>query len=408
MKYYFSVHLSLLVLVLLSTPLDRLLAGQVAEPLVIMISMDGIRHDYLDKADLPGFKRMQQDGLRVRQMYPVFPSNTFPGHVSLATGTYPEQHGIIDNTFYDKKRRKVFDKREAFDWIEAEPLWISVVRQGKRSAVYYWLGSEGQWNDQNATYFKTPFKTVGNELEKIQQIIQWMDMPADKRPQLIMSYWHGADGVGHDHGPEHPAVLKALKAQDKYLQQVIKAIDDRKAWGYTTLILTSDHGMTEAGRNIDLAALLKQGGFSAYYRKSSALAHLNLKKGHNKQDAYGFLKQQKHFDVFYPEAMPAAVSSQHATRSGELVLVAKPGYRFSAAGFFDKFVNKAQGGLHGYSPESNADMRTIFLAMGRGIKKQSRLERVDMIDIAPSVSALLGLEPPLHTHADAQVFLPIQ
>lgn len=408
MKNYFSLKLTMFVLALMSIQSPVQATQEAPEPLVIMISMDGIRHDYPDKTDLPGFKRLQQDGLRVRQMYPTFPSNTFPGHVSLATGTYPEKHGIIDNTFYDKKRRKVFDKSEAFNWIEAEPLWISVVRQGKRSAVYYWLGSEGQWKEQNATYFKTPFKALGNESEKVQQSIQWMDMPVDKRPHLIMNYWHGADGVGHDYGPEHPGVLKALKVQDKFLQQIIKAIDDRKAWAYTTLIVTSDHGMTEAGKNIDLAALLRQGGFDAYYRKSSALAHLNLKKGYPKQQAYAFLKKQKHFDVYYPEAMPASVSSQHTSRSGDLVLVAKPGYRFSAAGFFDKFVEMAQGGMHGPSPESNADMRTIFMAMGRGIKKQSQLERVNMIDIAPSVSALLGIEPPLHTHADAKAFLPIQ
>ena len=72
-------------------------AGE-ALPTVIVLSWDGLRHDYLElhgaDGGLPALSRMAADGARAERMTPVFPSNTFPGHVSMATGTFPDVHGI--------------------------------------------------------------------------------------------------------------------------------------------------------------------------------------------------------------------------------------------------------------------------------------------------------------------------
>ena len=75
---------------------------------VIVVSMDGVRHDYLDRAPFPAFGRIAREGLRAARLVPVYPSNTFPGHVSLATGATPAVHGIVDNRFWDRERRERF------------------------------------------------------------------------------------------------------------------------------------------------------------------------------------------------------------------------------------------------------------------------------------------------------------
>ena len=75
-----------------------------AKPTVILLSLDGVRHDYPERMRLPAFERMEKEGMRVARMRPVFPSNTFPNHVALATGTYPDRHGILDNRFWDRER----------------------------------------------------------------------------------------------------------------------------------------------------------------------------------------------------------------------------------------------------------------------------------------------------------------
>jgi predicted AlkP superfamily pyrophosphatase or phosphodiesterase len=371
---------------------------------VIMISMDGMRYDYPDKGDFLGLKRMQREGLRVQKMLPTFPSNTFPSHVSLATGTTPEKHGIIDNSFYDKKLRKSFNVDEASQWLEAEPLWISVERQQKKSAVYYWVGSDAAWNKQHASYFKAPFKAVSSEQEKVDQIIDWLDMPIKERPSLIMSYWHGADSMGHVFGPDSSRVISRIAKQDKFLQRLQKALDDRNAWSYVTLILVSDHGMTKKGEAINIQTILKQGGFSPYINKTNAIVHLNFKHKSNISKAFDYLKKQKEFNVYYPKKMPNVLSVNHTSRSGDLVLLAKKDYWFASSGFsLNKLEESIHIGGHGFSP-LHPDMAAIFFAQGRGVKKGSVVQKVNMIDVAPSVSALLDIKAPMHSQGVA--FLP--
>lgn len=367
-------------------------------PVVILISMDGMRHDYPDKGQFPALKRMEKEGLRAAKMLPTFPSNTFVGHVSLATGALPEVHGIIDNKFYDKEKGW-FPVEEAAQWLQAEPLWISAVRQQKRSAVYYWVGSEGPWQNQQATYYKTPFRPVASEAGKVDQIIQWLDLPEEKKPQLIMSYWHGADRVGHHHGPAHKEVIAQIEQQDLQLQRLQKAIDERKAWDRVTLIVVSDHGMTNTGEIIDLAKIFSQGKIKARIAKSNAIAHLHFFDLKDVSDAFQYLKKQNNFDSYYPEQVPEPLRIEHKTRSGDLILIAREGYRFSSAGFYEvgeRLKESLQQGMHGLSP-AHPDMATIFLAEGRGVKKGSTLAKVHMLDVAATISFLLGIEPPLQS-----------
>ena len=73
-------------------------------PIVIVLSWDGMRHDFPDRGELPALGRVEREGVRAKRLTPVFPSSTFPGHVSMATGTYPDRHGIVDNVFLDRER----------------------------------------------------------------------------------------------------------------------------------------------------------------------------------------------------------------------------------------------------------------------------------------------------------------
>src|SRR5436190_21981965 len=71
------------------------------KPTVILISLDGFRYDYLDKYQPPTLNALAKDGVRAKWMIPSFPTKTFPNHYTIATGLYPEHHGIVDNNVYD-------------------------------------------------------------------------------------------------------------------------------------------------------------------------------------------------------------------------------------------------------------------------------------------------------------------
>ncbi len=71
------------------------------KPTVILISLDGFRYDYIDKYKPPTLNALAKDGVRAKWMIPSFPTKTFPNHYTIATGLYPEHHGIVANDVYD-------------------------------------------------------------------------------------------------------------------------------------------------------------------------------------------------------------------------------------------------------------------------------------------------------------------
>ncbi|MDQ3219166.1 MAG: alkaline phosphatase family protein, partial [Acidobacteriota bacterium] len=71
------------------------------KPTVMLISIDGFRYDYFEKFQPPTLNKLAREGVRARWMIPSFPTKTFPNHYTIATGLYPENHGIIENNIWD-------------------------------------------------------------------------------------------------------------------------------------------------------------------------------------------------------------------------------------------------------------------------------------------------------------------
>ncbi len=378
-------------------------AGQ--EPIVVLMSWDGVRHDYPDLTDLPGLARLAGEGVRAGRLTPVFPSNTFPGHVSLATGTYPDRHGIIDNHFYDRDGRQYRYSADA-DWIEAEPLWIAAERQGIPTATYFWVGSESDWRGQGTRYRIAPFDGDRPESAKVDQMLEWLALAEDERPRLIMSYWAGADHEGHDHGPDADAVVEQLQAQDQQLQRLLAGIDGLGLWPRTTLIVVSDHGMAEMARFLDLPGALEDAGIAAR-SVGSAVANVYLEDQGELDAALAAVSALSPARVYRRSDLPPELRMSHPTRSGDLVLITEPPYTFSrppgAAGFLRSALYSLgwrRFGGHGYDPQL-ADMGGIFLAMGRGVPPRLVLPEVQQIDVAATVARLLNIEPPRDSEGHA-------
>ena len=366
-----------------------------ASATVILISLDGVRHDYLDRGPLPALDRIAREGLRAERLIPVFPSSTFPGHVSLATGTTPDVHGIVDNEFWDPARGERFDYSNDASWIEAEPLWVTAERQGVPAATFFWVGSETDWRGIGARHRIAPFDSGVGEAEKVAQITAWLDLPAVARPRLIMTWWHGVDRTGHRYGPDHPEIAADLAAQDHHLGVLLAALDARNAWDHTTLVVVSDHGMTTAEHTIPLAETLENADVEARVETGSAFAHVFVADAAERLRAARALEGLDGVRVDRRDALPETAHLVHPERSGDLLVRALPGYTFRRGGLLAR-VGDLLGrrrGFHGYAPD-HPDMAGIFLAMGRGIDAGARTGPVPMIDVAPTVAALLGIDPP--------------
>src|SRR5690554_2445883 len=70
------------------------------EEYVVILSMDAYRWDYPDIVHTPNLNAIAENGVKSQALIPCYPSKTFPNHYSIATGLYPDNHGIVNNSFH--------------------------------------------------------------------------------------------------------------------------------------------------------------------------------------------------------------------------------------------------------------------------------------------------------------------
>lgn len=369
-----------------------------AAPTVIVLSLDGLAPASLDAPGLEGLARMRRDGAHAERLVPVFPSLTFPNHVSLATGAPPDVHGIVLNSFRDAVRGR-FDYGNDASWIEAEPIWVAAERQGAPSAVYFWVGSETPWHGVSPRYAMRPFDDTISEDAKVEQILRWLDLPEAARPRLVMSWWHGTDRAGHRYGPTHPRVAAQLREQDRALKTLLAGIDARGGFRDTTLLVVSDHGMAEVSQQLAPCAPLRKAGIGCEADSGGGVALLWLADPAQRDAALGLLRGIPGLVAYARDALPSAWRYTRPTRIGDIVVLATPPLALTddarAASVLGSIVQRLappRGG-HGYDP-ARPDMGGVLLALGRGVPSGATLPPARVLDVAATVARLLGIAPP--------------
>lgn len=374
--------------------------GAGADPTVILLSLDGVRADYPSRGPLPGFERLAREGLRAERLESVFPSITFPAHVSLATGAPVDRHGIVANAFVDPTRG-LFRYENDPSWQRAEPIWVAAERQGLPSAVFFWVGSEGPWQGVRARHFEAPFDADVPESAKVDRILEWIDLPPPERPRLVLSWWKGADRDGHRSGPDSEEVRDVMVSQDAQLVRLLEGLDARQAWDDVTLLVVSDHGMAEASEGIDLRAVLGEEGIGANVAPFGGIAMVRLDDPSQRAAALARMEALPGVRAFGSDALPAEWRYGPADRLGDVVALTEPP-RFFRDGTLARVASGIglAKGAHGYDPK-RGDMGGIFFAKGRGVRPGARLGVVSALDVAPTAAKLLAIEPPRHSEGRA-------
>ena len=190
-------------------------------PPLVLISIDGFRADYLERHPSPTLRRLGAEGVRARALLPVFPTKTFPNHYTIVTGLYPEHHGIVANTMLDPADGAWFrlSDRDAVQngrWWGGEPIWVTAQRHGRTAAAMFWPGSEAPIGGILPRYWK-PYDGSFPPEKRVDQVLQWLDLPVADRPALIHLYFSDADSAGHDYGPDSREVQEAIRRADALL-----------------------------------------------------------------------------------------------------------------------------------------------------------------------------------------------
>lgn len=358
------------------------------KPTTVVVSVDGFRWDYPYFYHTPMLDYMAEHGVE-SGLIPSFPSKTFPNHYSLATGLYPDHHGIIANAFYDTETGEVFsmsnlEQKLNPKYYGGEPVWITAKKQGLKTAVFYWPGSDvkiqGMHPDVYFEYDKKPLLTFQ---ERIDGVLRELRKTESERPELIMAYLNEPDKSGHKNGPHHLTTQKNVMMVDSLLKYLYEGIQFLGLANEVNLIVLSDHGMTWVDKThvINVAKYLDKSWFLSV--QGNTPANVYVKKRCEKK-VYKALKDIDHAKVWMKKDVPVYLHYGQNSRVGEIVVMPDIGYVV-----YDDEIEA--GGTHGYDPTLQ-DMHALFRAIGPDIC-HSQIPHFDNVNIYSVICKLLGIIP---------------
>lgn len=358
----------------------------------LILSLDGFRWDYPEKTHTPTLNQIAKEGVKAVSLIPSFPTKTFPNHYTIATGLYPDNHGIVNNSFYDPAFDKAYsmsDKKERFNpaFYGGEPIWITAQNQGLITASFFWVGTDvgimGKHPDEWKMYDgSVPF------IDRIDTIVKWLSRAPENRPRLILAYYEEPDGAGHDYGPDDPRTLDVVYEIDSLTGVLYSRLKNLPNGNCINFIVVSDHGMgsVSSDKNIVLADYLPK---SWPVRIEGSNPFFNLYMDSLWIDsAYNSLKTVKNIKVWKPEEVPVYLNYGKNQRAGNIIIVADSGWSVS----LKKPMKMSYGGTHGYDI-TNSDMHGIFYASGPDFKKAYIHPSFQNTDIYSLLSEILGITP---------------
>jgi predicted AlkP superfamily pyrophosphatase or phosphodiesterase len=369
---------------------------------VILISIDGYRADYLEKYPSPTLSMLAKRGVRARWMTPVFPSLTFPNHYSIATGLYPDNHGIVGNNIYDSEFKQTFTlaKREEVQngrWWLGEPIWVTAEKQGQRAACFFFPGTEAEIAGKRPSFWKDFDDQLPN-FERVDTVLSWLDLPRQERPTLITMYFSDVDHAGHDFGPESDGVRQAIARVDESLNRLVEGLKSRGIFDRVNLILVSDHGMTrlDPSRTIILDNYFDPGQAEQVVW-NSAMVQIFPKPG-MEHEIYATLKARApaHVTVYRKEEIPKRFLYGRSKRVGAIVVIADEGWLITSRERYRPPTPAANGGInyrgmHGFDNQLES-MRALFVAHGPAFKRGLVVEPFNNIDVYHVMAKILKLK----------------
>ena len=365
------------------------------QPLVILVSIDGFRADYLDRGLTPNIAALAAQGVRTQAMRPAFPSVTFPNHYTLVTGLYPDHHGVVNNTMEDPAipgpAFTVANSRDERWWDEATPIWITAQRQGLRTATMFWPGSDVPIHGTLPDRF-VPFDKTITPDRRTDTVLGWLDLPPEQRPQFVTLYFDQVDGAGHASGPDSDAVNKALQLVDGAIGRLVDGLRQRGLFDHANLILVADHGMeaNSPDRVVYLDDLVDPK--AVHVEATGVVTGLRAEPGHEAAVEQALLKPHPHMQCWRKGEIPARLHYGGNPRVPALLCLAEPGWAIWTHDFIASLKGGFVYGMHGYDP-ADPRMNALFVAEGPAFRQGTVHPAFDNVDLYPLLARLLAIKP---------------
>jgi predicted AlkP superfamily pyrophosphatase or phosphodiesterase len=429
------------------------LGGRAGAATVLMISIDGLKPEYVTQADqrglkIPTLRGLMADGAYADGVAGVWPTNTYPSHTTLVTGVTPAVHGIYNNPEFDPKRKFA----ESWFWyarqIRVPTLWQAAHHAGLATASIGWPATVGStdvdflipeyWRifrpteDLNPSdrYLIAALTRPEGMLEQMQQSLGpylmgndvsleadesktrfAIDILVKRKPRFMTLHLGSLDYQEHEHGPFSAAANQDLEGIDGMLGRLIAA--SRSSDPEAIIVVVSDHGFVELTHRVNLGIPFVQAGlieasidpatqaasvnsWTAEPWMASGMAAVMLRDPGDRhvltqvRELLGRISREPAWGI--DEILDAeAMQKRGGFPGASFVISMKPGYYTGGNLSGDAVTGFAGHGGHGFAPH-HPDMRAALFIAGRGIARHRDLGQIDMRQVAPTVAALLGVK----------------
>jgi predicted AlkP superfamily pyrophosphatase or phosphodiesterase len=421
-------------------------------PLLVVISVDGLRPDYVTAANVhgakvPNLRKFMTDGAYADGVVGVVPTVTYPSHTTLVTGVWPAKHGIWANTTFDPLEKNYQGWYWYAEDIRVPTLWDAARQAGRTTASIQWpvtVGASITWNIPEFWRAGTPedarlihavstkglLEEAGAEIGPFRGGIDTSSegdvvrgryaawILERKQPGLLTLHLTALDHIEHETGPFSEESVAVLEQLDTVIGKVWEAAE-RIAPGRAYVAVVSDHGFTNYDQQLNLLSAFREAKLFTTNEKGNITdwrampwetggsAAIVLKDPHD-QAALGEVR-----DLLAKLAADRANGIDRVLEAEELhkrggypdasfFVSLKPGWRTGAA-LTGPFLAKVKpGGTHGELPDL-PDLRAAFFLVGPGVPAGKNLGLIDMRDVAPTLAKEAGLTLPT---ADGKVLLP--
>lgn len=412
-------------------------------PLVMLISIDGLKPEAVVEAarhglKVPHLRAFMADGAYASGVRGVMPTLTYPSHMTLMTGVAPARHGIYSNTTFDPFNRNEHGWYWYAEDARVATLWSAAAAAGLKTANVYWPTSVGApvtynlpqiWRTGLADDLKLQraLATPGLERELTAALGPYpggMDETAGddeqrarfarlllerKHPDFITVYLTGLDTEQHRSGPFSAPSNAVLERLDAVVGS-LRAAAEVAAPGRATVCVVSDHGFAPVEHDVNLnAALLEAGLFRmdeahrivaweamAWPAGGSAAVMLAHPDDAALRGKVAAVLQRLSKDpgngierVLTQEQLAAFSGFPEAA----FLVAFKSGYEVGLQYTGPLVSAPTHHGMHGYPPD-RADMLSTFLVVGPRIKPGQSLGEIDMRAIAPTLARMLNITLP--------------
>jgi predicted AlkP superfamily pyrophosphatase or phosphodiesterase len=416
-------------------------AAQSSRP-VVMISIDGLRPDFVLQADryglkIPNLRSFLENGSFASGVLGVLPTVTYPSHTTLVTGVSPARHGIEANTTFDPLNLNYGGWYWYSEDIKVPTLWDVAAGAGLTTANVHWPVTVGAritynlpqiWragtNDDRKLLrsVSTPGllarleSDLGAYADGISETIEADENRARfaarllelKKPDLMLAYFTALDHTEHETGPYSPQSRAVLERIDAIVAQLVHAA--QQAYGSrAVIVIVSDHGFEQTEHEVNLMAAFREAGlvqfespqgqkiksWDATFWPAGGSAAVVLRDPSNTQ-VIGKVKGLLEKLASNPgSGVDRILDGQEALRLGgfpgaSFIISLKSGYKLSADLAAAPVADTPVTGMHGFLP-TDPEMRSSFFAMGPGIPRGRDLGQIDMRDIAPTLARFLHI-----------------